>query len=552
MRSSAVTKGLERATHRALYYSMGLQPEDLDKPLIAIVNSHNETMPGHAHLNSIAKAVREGILSAGGTPIEFPIIGVCDGIAQGTLGMKYPLASRELICDSIEVMMNAHLYDAMVIVTTCDKITPASLMAAARLNLPAIIVTGGPMLAGFYKGKKVGYTDLMEAQGLVTRGVITMEDLAEFEQVALPGCGACNIMGTANSMDFLTEALGMSLPGSTVPAVTGKRLAISRESGKKIVELLKANICPRDILVPEAFENAIAVDMAIGGSSNTVLHLTAIAHAAGLTLDVDTFKKIGQRTPHLVKIKPAGQHFPEDLNNAGGITALMKQLSDNGLIHTNLLTVTGKTIAENIKNAVVADSDVIRSIDNPYSATGGLKFLFGNLAPEGSIVKSAAVPPKMLQHEGPARIFNEEEAAVKAIYGGQINPGDVVVIRYEGPKGGPGMREQLSPTSAIIGMDLGNTVALVTDGRFSGATQGAAIGHVSPEAADGGPIALIEEGDLISYDIEHGIIELKVSKEELANRMANWVKYTKEVPEGSYLQRYSKQVKSAMSGAIFE
>lgn len=552
MRSFAVTKGLERATHRSLYYSMGLQPEDLDKPLIAIVNSQNETMPGHAHLNGIAKAVREGILSAGGTPIEFPIIGVCDGIAQGTMGMKYPLASRELICDSIEVMMNAHLYDAMVIVTTCDKITPASLMAAARLNLPAIIVTGGPMLAGFYKGKKVGYTDLMEAQGLVTRGVITMEELAEFEQVALPGCGACNIMGTANSMDFLTEALGMALPGSTVPAVTGKRLAISRESGKKIVELLKKNICPRDILVQEAFENAIAVDMAIGGSSNTVLHLTAIAHAAGLTLDVDTFKKIGQRTPHLVKIKPAGEHFPEDLNNAGGITALMKQLSDNGLIHTNLLTVTGKTIAENVKNAVAADSDVIRPIDNPYSPTGGLTFLFGNLAPEGSIIKSAAVPPQMLQHEGPARVFNEEEAAVKAIYGGEINPGDVVVIRYEGPKGGPGMREQLSPTSAIIGMGLGNTVALVTDGRFSGATQGAAIGHVSPEAADGGPIALVEERDLISYDIDNGTIELKVSKEELANRMANWVKYTKEVPEGSYLQRYSKQVKSAMSGAIFE
>ncbi|MBF7082771.1 dihydroxy-acid dehydratase [Desulfallas sp. Bu1-1] len=552
MRSHIVTKGLERSTHRALYYSMGFRPKDLDKPLVAIVNSHNETMPGHVHLDIIAKAVREGILAAGGTPVEFPVIGVCDGLAQGHSGMKYPLASRELICDSIEIMMNAHAYDAMVLISSCDKITPGMLMAAARLNVPSIFITAGPMATGFYKGKKVGYTDLMEAPGLVARGIMTEEELAEFEQYALPGCGNCNIMGTANSMNFLTESLGMALPGTAIPAMAGKRLALARETGEKIMELYRKNICPRDILVQEAFENAITVDMAIGGSTNTILHLTAIAHAAGLKLEMDTFEKVCARTPHLVKIKPAGDHFPEDFYRAGGVTALMKQLADNNLIHKDIITVTGATVGENLKDVNVADNEVIRPMDNPYSYAGGITILYGNLAPEGSVCKSAAVLPEMRRHEGPARVFNQEEEAVKAIYGGKIKPGDVVVIRYEGPKGGPGMREQLTPTSAIIGMGLGDKVALVTDGRFSGATRGAAIGHVSPEAADGGPIALVEEGDIISIDIDNGKLELKVSDEELKRRKEKWTRYQKEIQPGSYLERYSKLVGSAMSGAIFK
>ncbi len=551
MRSSVVTTGLERATQRALYYSMGLASEDIQKPLIAIVNSHNEAMPGHAHLDTLAKAVREGVLAAGGTPIEFPVIGVCDGIAMGHVGMKYPLASREHICDSIEIMMNAHQYDAMVLITTCDKITPGALMAAARLNIPAIMITGGPMQTGIYKGKKVGFTDLIEAQGLVARGLMTEQELEEFEHEALPGCGACNIMGTANSMDYLTESLGMALPGSAIPAVSGKRVALARETGKKIMELYRKNICPRDILTKEAFDNAITVDMAIGGSTNTVLHLTAIAHAAGLDFDISTFEEISKKTPHLVKIKPSGDHFPEDLYRAGGITALMKQLMDNGLIHSDLITVSGKTVGENIKDAFVLEPDVIRPMSNPYSQTGGIKFLYGNLAPEGSVVKSAGVLPKMLKHEGPARVFNQEEAAVSAIYGGQIKSGDVVVIRYEGPKGGPGMREMLAPTAAIIGMGLGEEVALITDGRFSGASRGAAIGHVSPEAADGGPIALVEEGDIISIDIVTGSLELRVSEEELAERKSKWEPIKNAVQLGSYLDRYSRQVKSAMAGAIF-
>lgn len=552
VKSSIVTKGLERATHRALYYSMGFRPKDLDKPLVAIVNSHNETMPGHAHLDIIAKAVREGVLAAGGTPIEFPVIGVCDGLAQGHFGMKYPLASRELICDSIETMMNAHAYDAMVLIASCDKITPGMLMAAARLNIPAIFITAGPMATGYFNGKKVGYTDLMEASGLVTRGIMTEEELTEFEQNALPGCGNCNIMGTANSMNFLTESLGMALPGVAIPAMTGKRLALARETGEKIMELYHKNICPRDILVQEAFENAIAVDMAIGGSTNTVLHLTAIAHAAGLKLEMSTFEKVCARTPHLVKIKPAGDHFPEDLSRAGGITALMKQLADHGLLHKDLLTVSGQTVAENVKASQVENTEVIRTMNNPYSPTGGITLLYGNLAPEGAVCKSAAVLPEMRKHQGPARVFNEEEDAVQAIYGGQINPGDVVVIRYEGPKGGPGMREQLTPTSAIIGMGLGDKVALITDGRFSGATRGAAIGHISPEAADGGPIALVEEGDTVTIDIENGKLALQVPDEELVRRKNKWVKYKKEMQPGSYLERYSKLVDSAMSGAVFK
>lgn len=551
MRSHITTKGIERATHRALYYSMGMMPEELDKPLIGIVNSKNESMPGHVHLDTIAKAVREGVLMAGGTPIEFPTIGICDGIAQGNYGMHYPLASRELIADSIECMMNGHSYDAMVLITDCDKITPGMLMAAARINVPAIIISGGVMATGFCGGKEVGYTDLMEAPGAVQRGAMTMEELQELERTALPGCGACNLLGTANSMNFLTEAIGMALPGSTYPAASGKRVALAKETGMKIMDLYKKNIKPRDILTSEAFYNALLVDMSIGGSSNTLLHLAAIANEAGVEFNMDMVRNIASITPHIVKLKPAGPHFPVDLDRAGGIAAVMKDLQESGLLK-DVLTVTGNTTFENIKNTHVANRDVIRDREHAYSQTGGLALLYGNLAPEGAVCKKAGVVPQMLKHSGPARIFDKEEIAVKAIFGGEIKPGDVVVIRYEGPKGGPGMREMLTPTSAIIGMDLGDKVALVTDGRFSGATRGAAIGHVSPEAADGGPLAFVEEGDIVTIDIEGGVLTLEVSDEVLAERKKNWTAPKPPVQKGSYLDRYSKLVGSAMSGAIFK
>jgi dihydroxy-acid dehydratase len=551
MRSHITTKGIERATHRALYYSMGHLPEELDKPLIAIVNSQNESMPGHVHLDNIAKAVREGVLVSGGTPIEFPCIGICDGIAQGNYGMHYPLASRELIADSIECMMNAHSYDAMVLITNCDKITPGMLMAAARLNVPAIVISGGPMATGFCGGKEVGYTDLMEATGAVQRAAMTVDELQELERTAMPGCGACNILGTANSMDFLTEAMGMSLPGSTYPAVTGKRIALAKETGMKIVELFNKDIKPRDVLTLDAFYNALLVDMSIGGSSNTILHLAAIANEAGVEFNMDMVRKIAYVTPHIVKLKPAGDHFPADLDRAGGITAVMKDLQDMDLLK-DVLTVTGSTTYKNIKNARVTNRDVIRDKEHAYSQSGGLALLYGNLAPEGSVCKKAGVAPKMYKHRGPARVFNKEEDAVKAIFGGEIKPGDVVVIRYEGPKGGPGMREMLTPTSAIIGMGLGDKVALVTDGRFSGATRGAAIGHVSPEAADGGPIALVEDGDMISINIESGVLSLEICDEVLMERKKAWVAPKPPVQKGSYLERYSRLVSSAMSGAIFK
>ena len=551
MRSHATTKGLERATHRALYYSMGVLPQELDKPLVAIVNPQNETMPGHIHLDIIAKAVREGVLAAGGTPIEFGTIGLCDGIAQGNYGMHYPLASRELICDSVECMVNGHSYDAMVIVTECDKITPGMLMATARLNIPAIIVSGGPMSTGWYCGREVGYTDLMEAQGLVQRGEMTWEQLAEFEQGALPGCGACNIMGTANTMNFMTEALGMCLPGSTALAVSGRRIALAKRTGMQIMELYRKNITPRDVLTIDAFWNAFVVDMAIGGSTNTLLHLPAIANEAGITTDMEMVREIASRTPNIVRIKPSGQHFPADLDHAGGVAAVMKQLLDAGLLRDNL-TVTGQSVAENVKGATVADPAVIRPMDNPYSAAGGLALLYGNLAPAGAVCKTAGVLPEMLKHTGPARVFNQEEDAVKAIYAGNIQKGDVVIVRYEGPKGGPGMREMLSPTAAIIGMGLGDSVALVTDGRFSGATRGAAIGHVSPEAAAGGPLGLVAEGDTIDIDIREGRIDLVgVNESEMAARKAAWSRPPSKAAPGSYLDRYSRLVTSAMTGAVF-
>lgn len=532
---------------------MGLLPEDLDKPIIAIVNTQNDTMPGHVHLDSIAKAVREGVIAAGGTPIEFPTIALCDGIAQGNYGMHYPLASREVIADSVECMMNGHQYDAMVLITNCDKITPGLLMAAVRLDVPAIMISGGPMATGYLNGAEIGYTDLMAAQGDVARGLIDMEELARREQVALPGCGACNLLGTANSMNFLTEALGMALPGSTTPAASGARLTLAKRTGIKIMELYQKGIVPSQIITKKAIENAIVVDLAIGGSTNTVLHITALAKEAGLEFDVNCFTELAQKMPHLVKMKPAsGGHYPVDVHRAGGITALMNQLAEHGLLATEVLTVTGATLKENVAGANVVNSEVIRPMDNPYAQKGGIQLLYGNLALDGSVCKSAAVAPEMLRHQGPARVFDQEEPAVEAIYGGKINAGDVVVVRYEGPKGGPGMREMLTPTAAIVGMGLSKEVALITDGRFSGATAGAAIGHISPEAAEGGSLALVREGDIIEIDIPAGKLHLQVSDEELSERRAAWVKPERtDVKKGTYLHRYSKQVSSAMSGAVF-
>ena len=544
---------MERATHRALYYSMGHRPADLKKPLIGIINSFNETMPGHFHLNSITRAVRDGVLMSGGNPIEFPTIGVCDGIAQGNLGMHYALASRELIADTIETMMNGHSYDAMVMITNCDKITPGMLMAAVRINVPAIIISGGPMATGCFKGQKIGYAKLMASQGLVAKKEMTMDELGEMEACALPGNGACNLLGTANSMNFLTEALGMCLPGSAVPAASGQRLALARQTGQMIMSLYEKDITPRMIVTRQALENAIALDLAIGGSSNTILHLTALAHEAEIDFDVRIFDRMAEKIPHIVKMSPAENgHFPEDIHNAGGVAAILSRLSKAGLLHDEALTVTAVSMGENLCQVEVIDGNIIRTIENPYSETGGLKIMSGNLAPEGAVCKKAAVNPSMYQHRGPARVFDREELAVEAIYGGQIKPGDVVVVRYEGPKGGPGMREMLTPTVAIVGMGLGKVVGLITDGRFSGATSGAAIGHISPEAAEGGPIALVEEGDLISFDIPNGLITLEVTEEELARRRAAWKKPENRLPKRGYLYRYSQKVASAMAGAVFK
>ena len=553
MKSDITKYGLERATHRALYYSMGHRPKDLEKPIIGIVNSFNETMPGHVHLNLIAKAVREGVLMAGGNPIEFPTIGICDGIAQGNYGMHYPLASRELIADSIETMMSAHSYDAMVMVTNCDKVTPGMLMAAVRLNVPAIIVSGGPMATGCHMGRKIGYADLMASQGKVATKEMTMEDLASLECRALPGPGACNLLGTANSMNFLTEALGMCLPGSAVPAATGERLALAKQSGEAILELWRNGLTPSKILTLDAIENAIALDLAIGGSSNTVLHLTALAYEAGLPFDVGIFDKMAAAVPHLVKISPATPgHYPEDVHRAGGIEAVLRRLLDLGRLRPEAMTVTGKTISENLKGAAVTDPEVIRPLENAYSQKGGLKLVYGNLAPLGAVCKLAAVDPAIHVHRGPARVFDQEERAVEAIYGGKIKAGDVVVVRYEGPKGGPGMREMLTPTVAIVGTGLGREVGLITDGRFSGATSGAAIGHISPEAAEGGPIALIEEGDSIFFNIPEGILTLEVDDSILAERRARWKPPLSKIPAKSYLSRYAGLVYSAMEGAVFK
>jgi dihydroxy-acid dehydratase len=548
-----MTEGVDRATHRSLLYSMGWRPGDLKKPLVAVVNSFNELMPGHVHLQSLCQAIKLGIAEAGGTPLEFPCIAVCDGLATGHPGMRMPMVSREMIADSIELMITAHAFDAMVLLTNCDKVTPGMLMAAARLNVPSIVVSGGPMETGCFQGRRVCYTDLIEAEGAVERGEMSHEQLAAFELTANVGPGACALMGTANCMNMLTEALGMTVPdGALTPATHGARVALARQAGHLIMDLHAQDLLPRDIMTRQAFENAIAVDMAIGGSTNTCLHLPAIAHEAGIELTMGHFGRIARRTPHLVLLKPAGRYFPQDMYHAGGIPALLNELLAHGLLHGDSPTVTGKRLSENVAGREIVDRQVIHRVESPIHPQGGISILHGNLAPEGAVVKSAAVAPEMLIHAGPARVFEQEETALEAIFGGGIQPGDVVVIRYEGPKGGPGMREQLLPTSAIIGMGLGRSVALITDGRFSGATQGACIGHVTPEAYLGGPLALVKEGDQIRIDILGGRVDLDVAPEVLQARRERWQPPERTVLEkGSLLERYRRMVGTAIEGARF-
>ncbi|MBK5243802.1 MAG: dihydroxy-acid dehydratase [Eubacteriaceae bacterium] len=553
MKSDVVKKGVGTTPQRSLFKAMGYIDEELDRPLIGVVNSFNEIVPGHIHLNTITKAVKEGVRMAGGTPIEFPSIAVCDGIAMGHVGMKYSLASRELIADSIEIMATAHAFDALVLIPNCDKVVPGMLMAAARLNIPAVVVSGGPMLTGKSVGQKD--TDLntaFEAVGAFNAGKIDEDELKSFEDSVCPGCGSCSGMFTANSMNCLTEVLGMGLPGNgTVPAVFAERIRLAKKAGIQVMEMLKRDIKPRDIMNEANFKNALACDMALGCSTNSILHLPAIANEAGVIINLEEVNEISAKTPHLCKLAPAGHHHLEDLYYAGGIPALMKTLADAKLIDDSLMTVTGKTIAENLQGVTNKNPEVIHPLDNPYSPTGGLAILFGNLSPDGCVVKQAAVAPEMLTHQGPARVFNSEEDATSAINGGKIVAGDVVVIRYEGPKGGPGMREMLFPTSAIAGMGLDKDVALITDGRFSGATRGAAIGHISPEAASGGVIGLVEEGDMIAIDIPNRSIMLMVDDVILKERKAAWIPLEPKIKTG-YLGRYSKLVTSASTGAVFE
>lgn len=552
-RSKEVTEGVARAPHRSLFYAMGYLPEDLEKPLVGIVNAHNEIIPGHFHLNEIVQAVKLGVSAGGGTPIEFPSIGICDGISMNHSGMKYPLASRELIADSIEVMTMAHKFDALVLVGNCDKVVPGMLMAAARLNVPAIYISGGPMIAGNHKGRTLDLVSTFEGVGAYAEGKITSEDLAQIENSSCPTCGSCSGLFTANSMNCLAEALGMALPGNgTVPAPYGSRKQLAKRAGMQIVELIKSNIRPRDILTLKAFKNAIALDMAIGGSSNTTLHLLAIADEVKVELNLKEFDTISKEVPNITKLSPSGKHSIEDLNNAGGISAVLKLLKDAELIEADTITVTGKTLGENIANAEVLDSTVIKPLGNPYYKEGGIAILKGNLAPDGAVIKQSAVEPEMLYHRGPARVFNSEEDAFTAIMDRQIKSGDVVVIRYEGPKGCPGMREMLSPTSAIIGMGLEKSVALLTDGRFSGGTRGPCIGHISPEAYEGGPIAVLEDGDIIEIDLPNRIIKVKLSDEELKQRLYNWTAPPIKADKGTYLYRYSKLVTSASTGAVLK
>lgn len=552
MRSDAVKTGVERAPHRSLFKALGLTDEEMKRPLIGIVSAKSEVVPGHMNLDKIAEAVKAGVRLAGGTPMEFPSIGVCDGIAMGHIGMHYSLPSREIIADSIESMALAQGFDGLVLIPNCDKIVPGMLMGAARLNIPAIVVSGGPMLAGRTQGKGISLTDMFEAVGAVKAGKMNESEMCSLEKSSCPSCGSCSGMFTANSMNCLTEAIGMALPGNgTIPSVYSERLRLAKLTGMKIMELVEKDIKPRDIITPKSLHNALSVDMALGCSTNSMLHLPAIAYEAGVHFDLDMANEISERTPNLCKLAPAGNHFVEDLYAAGGVYAVMKELSKAGLLNEDCLTVTGKTIGENISTAANINPNVIRPIDNPYSKTGGIAVLKGNLAPNGSVVKRSAVAKEMLVHEGPARVFDSEDDAIKAILDGKINKGEVVVIRYEGPRGGPGMREMLMPTSALAGMGLDADVALITDGRFSGATRGACIGHVSPEAAEGGTIALVQDGDIIAIDMNACTLTLKVPDSELENRRKAWVCPKPKISNG-YLARYAKFVTSASEGAVLK
>ena len=552
MRSDTVTKGKQQAPHRSLMNALGMTKEEMERPLVGIVSSYNEIVPGHMNLDKIVNAVKQGVAMAGGTPIVFPAIAVCDGIAMGHIGMKYSLVTRDLIADSTEAMALAHQFDALVMVPNCDKNVPGLLMAAARINIPTIFVSGGPMLAGRVGGAKRSLSSIFEAVGANAAGTLSDEGLLEFENKVCPTCGSCSGMYTANSMNCLTEVLGMGLRGNgTIPAVYSERIRLAKHAGMKVMELWEKNICPRDIMTEKAVLNALTVDMALGCSTNSMLHLPAIAHEIGMDFEIDFANGISERTPNLCHLAPAGPTHMEDLNEAGGVYAVMNELNKLGLLHTDCMTVTGKTVGENIKDAVNLNPEVIRPVENPYSKTGGLAVLKGNLAPDGSVVKRSAVVPEMQVHEGPARVFDCEEDAIEAIKGGKIVAGDVVVIRYEGPKGGPGKREMLNPTSAIAGMGLGSSVALITDGRFSGASRGASIGHVSPEAAVGGPIALVEEGDIIRINIPEYRLELDVSEKELARRKEQWKPRSPKVKTG-YLARYAALVTSGNRGAILE
>lgn len=552
MKSDSVKSGVQQAPHRSLFNALGFTKEEMEKPLVGIVSSQSEIIPGHMNLDKIVEAVKLGVAMAGGTPVVVPAIAVCDGIAMGHVGMKYSLVTRDLIADSTECLATAHQFDALVMVPNCDKNVPGLLMAAARINVPTVFVSGGPMLAGHVKGCKTSLSSMFEAVGAYTAGKITAEELDEYENNACPTCGSCSGMYTANSMNCLTEVIGMGLQGNgTIPAVYSDRIKLAKHAGMKVMELLEKDIRPLDIMTEQAFMNALTVDMALGCSTNTMLHLPAIAKEAGVNLNLDIANEISARTPNLCHLAPAGHTYMEELNEAGGVYAVMNELSKKDLLNLDLITVTGKTVGENIKNCVNKNHQVIRPIENPYSVTGGIAVLRGNIAPDSCVVKRSAVVEEMLVHEGPARVFDCEEDAIAAIKGGKIVSGDVVVIRYEGPKGGPGMREMLNPTSAIAGMGLGSSVALITDGRFSGASRGASIGHVSPEAAVGGPIALIEEGDIISIDIPANTINVKVSDEELASRKAKWQPREPKVTKG-YLARYAKMVTSADKGAVLE
>lgn len=552
MRSDAVKTGTQQAPHRSLFNALGMTKEEMDRPLVGIVSSYNEIVPGHMNLDKITQAVKLGVAMAGGTPVMFPAIAVCDGIAMGHVGMKYSLVTRDLIADSTEAMAMAHQFDALVMIPNCDKNVPGLLMAAARLNVPTVFVSGGPMLAGHLNGHKTSLSSMFEAVGAYAAGKLDEDGLTECEMKTCPTCGSCSGMYTANSMNCLTEVLGMGLKGNgTIPAVYSERIRLAKHAGMQVMEMYRKNIRPRDIMTKEAILNALTVDMALGCSTNSMLHLPAIAHEIGMDFDISFANEISAKTPNLCHLAPAGPTYMEDLNEAGGVYAVMNELNKKGLLHTECMTVTGKTVGENIKGCVNLNPEVIRPIDNPYSQTGGLAVLKGNLAPDGGVVKRSAVVEEMMVHEGPARVFDCEEDAIAAIKGGKIVEGDVVVIRYEGPKGGPGMREMLNPTSAIAGMGLGSSVALITDGRFSGASRGASIGHVSPEAAVGGPIALVEEGDIISINIPELKLEIKVSDEEMQARKAKWQPREPKVTTG-YLARYAAMVTSGNRGAILE